>query len=113
MNVVPPVCGVAHMLPVAIICRPGMEPHALADVDALPAVLARFAVLPIVVSVVFVEGTHGARPVATAVFVAMTMHSTAGNRDVAAISVLARTDACAIAITHCMILFIVYFFFSR
>ena len=93
--VVPPGLVVGHILDVSNIWRVGPEPHARANVDALPACPAYVAV--IVCAMAFVIGTDAAAP-RTAVAASMSVHTTAGDSKYAEGGILASADASAIAL---------------
>ena len=84
-----------HILSMAYICRVGGEPHALGDIDAIISVPARVTYRA--GAMTFMVGTEGAAP-RTAVAPSTSFHATAANRDQAAGSFLAGSDASAIAL---------------
>ena len=93
--VVPPGEVVGHILDATNIWRIGPEPHARANVDALPAGPAYVAV--IVCAMVFVIGTDAAAP-RTAVAASMSVHTTAGNSKHAEGGILATANTSAVAL---------------
>jgi len=93
--VVPPGEVVGHSLNRTNIWRVSPEPHALGDVDALPAGPAYVAV--IVCAMVFVVGTDAAAPGA-AVAASMSVHTTAGDSKHAEGGILATANTSAVAL---------------